>query len=520
MGVKMAVAAASSRKSHRTDETPVTRLIPPEELQPASVDAVARLPGFLGKLREYERLLRAPFAETTAATQNALVLRRLQQMVNTLRLNPLWSERLAGAGVKAAPRDFEQWQAIPLSTKELMHDFYMGERAGLVVPLRHGGFEIVASGGTSSGLPVETVYSLRELADTYELAGEFMGRYQLRDHLAGDAPKWVMTTLADYQMWSSGTMVGGVLQKIPGVNYIGAGPVTRDVYHHMMSYAGPKAILGISAGIGLLSELGLGLAETARSELRVALYGSGLLSQRKQVELQALYPNLAILSYFAATQAETIGLQLSTASPVLATVPGLHLVEIVDADGRWVAEGEVGELVVTRLHAHEAPLPRYKLGDRVIRRPDRTWPGLHTQQFEFAGRSGDVIHLGDTQYAAPQVHAALSRTIKPLGFDLDAACHDLQFCNNRRTRTLTFLGAVDNPAALNAALAYTLGRDGVRRIFIDALIQALSLFNQGEANVPAIDKTGYQFELRFVARSSDEIHRTSVGKVPLLRDQT
>ncbi len=520
MGVKMAVATASSRKSQRSEETPVTRLIPPEELQPISADAVAQLPAFLGKLRSCERMLRTPFAEAAVAVQDALVLRRLQQIVNTLRLNPLWAERLTHAGVKTAPRDFEQWQAIPLSTKELMHDFYMRERPGLVVPLRRGGFEIVASGGTSSGLPAETVYSLRELADTYELAGEFMGHYQLGHHLAGDAPKWVMTTLADYQMWSSGTMVGGVLQKIPGVNYIGAGPVTRDVYHHMMSYRGPKAILGISAGIGLLSELGLGLAEQARSELRVALYGSGLLPQRKQAELRALYPNLAILSYFAATQAETIGLQLSTASPLLATVPGLHLVEVVDTDGRWVAEGEVGELVVTRLHAHEAPLPRYKLGDRVIRRPNLTGPGLRTHQFEFAGRSGDVIHLCDTQYAAPQVYAALSRKTKPLGFDLDAACHDLQFCNNRRGKTLTLLGAVDNPAALNAALAHALGRDGVRRIFVDALIQALSLFNQGEANAPAIDRTGYQFELRFVARSSDEIHRTSVGKVPLLRDQT
>lgn len=520
MGVTMAATAVSSRKAHRTDETPAARLIPPEELQPGSIDAVVRLPGFLGKLRSCEALLQKPFAETAPAMQDALVLRRLQQMVNTLRLNPLWAERLAQAGVRAAPHDFEQWQAIPLSDKELMRDFYMGERPGLVVPLHHGGFEIVASGGTSSGQPIETVYSLRELADTYELAGAFMGRYQLRDHLAGDAAKWVMTTLADYQMWSSGTMVGGVLQKIPGINYIGAGPVTKDVYHHMMSYPGPKAILGISAGIGLLSELGIGLAESARNDFRVALYGSGLLPLRKQAELRTLYPNLTILSYFAATQAETIGLQLSAAAPVLATVPGLHLVEIVDTDGRWVAEGEVGELVVTRLHAHEAPLPRYKLGDRAIRRPNLTGPGLQTQQFDFVGRSGDVIHLCDTQYAAPQVCAALSLRTKPFGFDLDALCHDLQFCNNRRTKTLTLLGSVDNPAALNAALAYTLGPGGVRRIFIDALIQALSLFNQGEANIPSIDKTGYQFDLRFVARSSDEIHHTGVGKVPLLRDQT
>ncbi|MDB5655651.1 MAG: hypothetical protein JWQ94_3264 [Tardiphaga sp.] len=517
MGTAVNVQA---NKPLRADDSPVARLIPASELKPTSVAEVARLPSFLGKLRACERLFSSPYAEIGHPMQNALVLRRLQQMVHTLRLNPLWAERLNQAGLCDAPDDFEAWQAIPLSDKTVMRDFYMGARPGLVVPLQHGGFEIVASGGTSSGLPVETVYSLRELTDTYQLAGESMGRYQLRDHLAGTDPKWVMTTLADYQMWSSGTMVGGVLQKIPDINYIGAGPVMKEVFHHMMAYPGPKAILGISAGIGILSELGIGLGEAARHSFRVALYGSGVLPQRKQAELKALYPNLNILSYFAATQAEAIGLQLHPDSAVLAAVPGLHLIEIVDADGRWVAEGEEGELVVTRLHAHEAPLPRYKLGDRMIRRPDLAGPGLKTQQFEFAGRSGDVIHLADTQYAASQAYAALCRKIAVAGFELEKISHDVQFVNDRRARRLVLIASVDCPAALNAAVSYTLGPDGIRRAFIEALVQSLSLFNQGEANQHSIDKTGYQFELRLVGQSSDEIKRTAVGKVPLLRDET
>jgi phenylacetate-CoA ligase len=513
-------AAVNVQVKKSADDSPEARLIPAAEMKPASVEDVARLPSFLGKLRACEQLFRSPYAEIGHPIQNALVLRRSQQMVNTLLLNPLWAERLKQAGLSGAPRDAEEWQAIPLSDKTVMRDFYMGTRPGMVVPLSHGGFEIVASGGTSSGLPVETVYSLRELNDTYELAGDFMGRYQLRDYLSGDDPKWVMTTLADYQMWSSGTMVGGVLQKIPGINYIGAGPVMKDVFQHMMAYPGPKAILGISAGIAILSELGIGMSEAARLSFRVALYGSGVLPHRKQAELKALYPNLNILSYFAATQAETIGLQLRPDSAVLAAVPGLHLIEIVDANGRWVAEGEEGELVVTRLHAHEAPLPRYKLGDRMIRRPDLAGPGLKTQQFEFAGRSGDVIHLCDTQYAAPQVYAALCRQAKAVGVDLEKISHEIQFFNDRRTKTLALIASVDNPAALNAGINYTLGPDGVRRVFVEALIYSLSLFNRGEANYHSIDKTGYQFELRFVGSASDEIQRTSVGKVPLLRDRT
>ncbi|NJL41802.1 MAG: hypothetical protein HC899_37860 [Leptolyngbyaceae cyanobacterium SM1_4_3] len=131
---------------------------------------------------------------------------------------------------------------MPVSDKSVMNEFFMGSRPGLVVPLSYGGFEIVASGGTSSGLPVEMVYSLRELQDTYKIAGEFIGEYVLGDYLAGDEPKWVATTLADFQMWSSGTMVGGVLQNIPGINYLAAGPVMKEVYQHIMCYEGRKRL--------------------------------------------------------------------------------------------------------------------------------------------------------------------------------------------------------------------------------------------------------------------------------------
>ncbi|WP_175412051.1 hypothetical protein [Streptomyces sp. TRM64462] len=495
-------------------------LIPDWEARPDSPEAVEKLPAFAGKLRACERVCQAPYSETAHDIQDALVLRRLQQMVHTVLLNPVWRERLAAAGITGAPASYEDWQHIPLSDKDTQRDLFMDDRPGMVVPLARGGFEIVASGGTTGGRPLETVYALRELRDTYEIAGRFMGTYQLAEYLRGSDPKWLYTTLADYQMWSSGTMVGGVLQNVPGVNYIGAGPVTAPVLEHMFSYPGPKALMGITAGVALLAELGAGMSREAKESFRVALYGSGVLPRRKRAELQAVYPNLVILSYFAATQAETVGLQLRHDSPYLAAVPGLHLVEIVDERGRWVAEGEEGELVVTRLHAHEAPLLRLKLGDRMIRRPRVDGPGLKTHQFEFAGRTGDVLHLNDSQYSAPRAYDALRDELRAGRLvDLDAVAHELQFVNHRESRTLTLLVAADDPNGLTHRLTAALGPYGVQRAFTTALPRSLSLFNQGEANPASIEKTGYRFQLRFVPRSSAEIERTEVGKVPLVRDR-
>lgn len=494
-----------------------TQALPDAEMRPASIAEVVQLPAFLEKMQACEKLCGCKYSEIDHAIQDALVLRRLQQMTHTLMLNPMWKESINLAGLTEAPHDFEEWQQLPIVDKTIQRELFMGHRPGLVVPLNYNRFEIVASGGSTSG-PVETVYSIRELHDTYKIAGDFMGRYVLPDYLTGGAPKWMITTLADYQMWSSGTMVGGVLQNIPDTNYIGAGPVSKEVYQHMMSYEGPKAIMGISSSIAALTDLGEGMNEQATNSFRVALYGSGLVPHRKQVELKAMYPNLVIMSYFAATQAETIGLQL-TPDSALAAVPGLHLIEIVDENGRWVKEGEEGELVVTRLHAHEAPMIRFKVGDRMIRRPNIDGPGLKTRQFEFSGRSGDVIHLGDTQYIAVQAYDSLCLELKKANvFDLNELAHDVQFVNHRQGKNLCLIATVDDVEGLTAKLTSVLGDRGVKPLFIDALIGSLSLFNKSEANPDYIEKSGYSFSIKLVNRQSEELHRTTVGKVPLIRD--
>src|SRR5262249_42860417 len=152
------------------------------------------------------------------------------------------------------------------------------------------------------------------------------------------------------------------------------------------------------------------------------------------------------------------------------------------------------ELVVTRLHAHEAPLLRLKLDDRMIRRPRLDGPGLTTQQFEFCGRSGDVLHVKDSQYSAPRTHATLRAQLMAANvFDLEAVAHEVQFVNHREAATLTLLASVDDIVGLTYKLDYMLGPMGVRRVFVQALIRALSLFNDREANEQSIDRTGYRF---------------------------
>jgi len=477
-----------------------------------------RLPSFLSKMRSYEGAFGQPFDAMPLEVQETLVLRRLQQIINILFTNRLWRDRLSHYGFSSYPRSFEEWQSLPITDRDTLHHFYMGHREGQVVPLSHGGFEVVASGGTSGGLPIETVYSIKELRDTYALAGLFMDHYIFQKFFSSGIPRWVIMTLADNDMWSSGTMIGGVLQWAESTNFIAAGPMSEVVYRHILSFPGNKAIMGMSREIEPLVELGKNVPLADREMFKLAIYGSGLLQSRKVKELETTYPNLQILSYFASNQAEAISMQL-TPGGYLTTVPGLHFIEIVDEKGRWVEEGEEGELVITRLHANEAPVLRMQLGDRMIRRSNLISSSLCAMQMEFAGRSSDIIHIGESHYQAARVLKCIYGILKEKGIDLESWAVEIQFFNDRVDRHLILFATVGDPDRVNSGINSILGDQGVRTAFVHSLTQALPLYDQNEFHFEALERTPYTFEICAVSAGSPRIYRTKVNKVPLIKDR-
>ena len=497
--------------------TTIDRLFPEQELHPRMVEDVLIQSSFLDKIRAWERIHSQSFDAMPSELQDTLILPRLQQIFNTLLINPLWKERLQDHGISRHPNSFEEWQRLPITDRDTLHNFYMGKRQGQVVPLTKGGFEVVASGGTSGGLPIETVYSIRELRDTYHLAGNHMDRYIFQHHFPPDLPRWVIMTLADNDMWSSGTMIGGVLQWASNTNFIAAGPMSEMVYNHILSFEGNKAIMGMSREIEPLVELGANVPLEHRNSFRLAIYGSGLLQNRKVAELKATYPNLQILSYFASNQAEAIGMQHEPGDYLIA-VPGLHFIEIVDDEGNWVDEGEEGELVITRLHASEAPVLRMQLGDRMIRRPNKSTRELNALQMEFAGRSSDIIHIGESHYPAARVLSCLHQAFHDEGLNIDAKAVETQFLNDRVSRHLTWFTSTEDAGEFDRRIHQSFPEAKIRTLFIEALKRALPLYDQNESHFEALDRVSYSFDIRIVPPGSPKIYRTKVNKVPLIKD--
>ncbi|NEP02807.1 MAG: hypothetical protein F6K58_29985 [Symploca sp. SIO2E9] len=103
-------------------------------------------------------------------------------------------------------------------------------------------------------------------------------------------------------------------------------------------------------------------------------------------------------------------------------------------------------------------------------------------------------------------------------FDLEALAHEIQFLNNRRDKILYLIASVDDVVTLTSRMKEMLREEGIKHLFMESLTQALSIFNKMEANFDYLEKTGYRFEIKLVNKSSEEIYRTEVGKVPLIRD--
>jgi len=478
-------------------------VLPDKLLRRPSPGEVVRLPPFLDALRAVERRTGRAFERWPVHHQEALVARRLQQQVEVCRSNPLWRERI-DAAIGSAPTDtLAAFEAITPTDKETARLFYTGDRPGMVVPIAHGGFQVATSGGTASGQPTEIVYPLDELRDTYHWAGAFIGHHIVERHMLGQDARWIACTLVDHMMWSSASMVGGVLQKIPGTNYIGAGAIDPKVFGRILAYPGSKAIMGISRSVADLVTFAEHVPAEHRATLRIALYGSGALQPKVHADLRAAYPNLVVLSFFAAMQAETIGLQLDPASPVLTAIPGLHHIEIVDPQNRAVAVGEEGDLLVTRLHGNGAPVLRYRLGDRMVRRPDLVSDTLHAQQFEYVGRSGDSFALGSQRFTASRVVAAIVKTLRERGLiALDRVADDIQLRLDHRTRSLVVVAATSHADDLAESFDPQAAADAIRAAFAPTAADGLTA-------------SGFDFQLALVRPGSPRLTTTEVGKTPL-----
>lgn len=139
------------------------------------------------------------------------------------------------------------------------------------------------------------------------------------------------------------------------------------------------------------------LLQIARAEAvlcpTLLVYGGAALAGADASRLRSRFPGARLTAFYPTTDAGALG-----AAPaddgIYRTFTETHLVEVLDDDGRHVAAGSRGDVVVTQFDALAAPVIRYRVGDRAT----------------YLGWEGGRLLLSDIERAA---EAAIGSTLVP-----------------------------------------------------------------------------------------------------------
>ena len=148
----------------------------------------------------------------------------------------------------------------------------------------------------------------------------------------------------------------------------------------------------ISGSPGFLQEIA-----RAGAALRPMLlvYGGAALADADADRLRARFPGARLTAFYPTTDAGALG-AAPAGDGVYRTFTETHLIEVLDDDGRPVAAGSCGDVVVTQFDAWAAPIIRYRVGDRAI----------------FRGWEQGRLLLSDIERTA---EAAIGSTLVPYG---------------------------------------------------------------------------------------------------------
>ena len=121
---------------------------------------------------------------------------------------------------------------------------------------------------------------------------------------------------------------------------------------------GPDTISGSPGFLRQIARAGAALRPM------LLVYGGAVLADTDADLLRARFPEARLTAFYPTTDAGALG-AAPASDGVYRTFTETHLIEVLDGDGRPVAAGSRGDVVVTQFDAWAAPIIRYRVGDRA-----------------------------------------------------------------------------------------------------------------------------------------------------------
>lgn len=355
-----------------------------------SIDDVIKLEKnapFIKTLAEFELAHGLPFEQIPYEFRQPLILGRLNELVQIMKVNPVWRKRLHQSDTGQVC-NFEEWQNIPISTRADLQSGYTDSKDLLVIPWQYGGHKSVASGG-SSGEPIVTIYRESEFSDIGHRAGPFWRR-----NIFKSDPVTLMNLFGTHNGWAGHELVRSILEGIPASNILPVGTITIP---RVADFWVNQGVTDIAANPSVYSNLTKMLKELDPNrkydQVKRAFYGGEFMNPLIAAKIKEAFPNSDLYSAYSSTQANSMAIQINPGDESMQIMDDINYLEIVDDNDKPLPFGKTGRLLVTRLLGNGDQPLRLDLQDKAsIDLPDPTDP-VQSPKLKLFGRTGDYFRL-------------------------------------------------------------------------------------------------------------------------------
>ena len=160
----------------------------------------------------------------------------------------------------------------------------------------------------------------------------------------------------------------------------------------------PHTVAGMTSALARLADA----VATGECRLRPRLVFTGgeLLTPPLRARVAAL--GAPMRDFYGCNETNLIAWQCPNGAEAYHVCDDALIVEVLGPDGREVAEGEEGDVVVTSLFSYAMPFIRYRVGDTAVRGPSRCACGAgFSTLLAVRGRTIDCFDLGDARVLHP-----------------------------------------------------------------------------------------------------------------------
>ncbi len=329
-----------------------------------------------------------------------LQLERLQRVVKHCMNSPFYKKRFEEINLKPEDiKSLDDLKKIPFTTKQDLRDTYPFGIAS--VPLEKC-TRLHSSSGTT-GNPTVILHTEKDLQEWAKAVARCL-------HMVGLRPSDVFQNSSGYGMFTGG------LGFQYGAEHLGmltvpaaAGNTKRQI--KFITDFGTTALHAIPSYASRLHEVmvEMGIDPRKDTKLKTLIIGAEPHSEEQRKRIEEM---LGVKAYNSFGMSEMCGPGVAfecTEQNGLHIWEDYYIVEIVNPDTlEPVAEGEVGELVLTTLNREAMPLLRYRSRDLTRVLPGECPCGRHHKRLDrMKGRSDDMIILKGVNIFPIQIETIL-----------------------------------------------------------------------------------------------------------------